>query len=1185
MRKKLCFFMSAMLVLSIGIPGGVTQAAADSEMEAQPTAAQNDTVAGNEGDGEAASQTTSPDNDEMQAVAEADSPSEEIATEDGQTTASEAEEPSSAEEPQVDTTVADSDEATAPEPSAAPPLRAPGTSGFHATITSNKDSYSAGSTAIFAVKYTVDQGAFQEGDTITVSVPTEVASKVRFSVDPLHFSAAVDKGDGTWELTFGPNASAALAGSFSMFITTAEVTEQTTAPVAVGDGSKDLTVIPKGSAGGVGTYTDAIMKDANDDKVSFGDYDYSEGMGDDAAQIGVYDSTNDETIGYRLFVNNKRATMDSITVVDTLPDGMSFDRTRGVRVTTPAGDELDPSLYSVSISGQDLTFSYPGTLTDTVWVYYWVNARGGTGVKYTNRAEINYQSGGTTYQEHRNYVLQGNDYNAACGEKSVDKTVVSPDPADQRVTYTIKFWNSNGFDVSAINLTDRLDDHVRFVYADAGDKFNVNYDEASHSVLISNTSAISGSETEYVRFVVDFTDVPEGYTVENSVGGNTTKTLKMPTVQLDATKTVDGAAPGSGQTFTFQLCDEQGEVLQEKQNDGEDVTFDRLVYSEDDLAVDGSDSTMHYTVKEKAGDNASYTYDDTIYDVAVTLHRETTPDGRTTVTATPAITKAGVPVASMTFDNKSSTTSAAVTKSWVGPVGGPVTVRLLADGEDTGQTLTLDEDNNWADSFDGLSKHDTDGHEIVYTVSEDPVDGYTSEVSGDVASGFTIINTNTETVSVPVTKEWVGPKGSEVTVRLLADGAEVEGQELTLSEANGWADSFEDLPKYAGDGREVAYAVTEGQVSGVDASAYTTTVTGDAATGFAITNANTETVAVSGAKAWDDDDNRDGARPGSITVNLLADGAEVDEATVTADDGWAYSFDGLPKYDAADGHEISYAVTEDAVPNYATAIDGTGIVNSHTPGRTSVTVAKAWDDAGDQDGMRPDSARVQLYANGEPSGDAVELDEGNNWTHTWTGLFQKAGGQDVTYTVEEVGTPEGYAATVSGDATAGFTVTNTHVPETVSVPVAKEWVGGEGGPVTVRLLADGADTGQALRLSGDGGWEGSFGGLPKRAAGEEIAYTVAEDAVEGYSSEITGDAAGGFTVTNTKGGAPGKPGKAPGGKPGLGSSLAKTGDGAMPPAALLAAALAGAAASLLARRRTLPTAGRGAAAHARHQKR
>lgn len=34
--------------------------------------------------------------------------------------------------------------------------------------------------------------------------------------------------------------------------------------------------------------------------------------------------------------------------------------------------------------------------------------------------------------------------------------------------------------------------------------------------------------------------------------------------------------------------------------------------------------------------------------------------------------------------------------------------------------------------------------------------------------------------------------------------------------------------------------------------------------------------------------------------------------------------------------------------------------------------------------------------------------------------------------------PEGYTAAITGDATSGFTVTNAHEPETVSVPVTKK---------------------------------------------------------------------------------------------------------------------------------------------------
>lgn len=86
----------------------------------------------------------------------------------------------------------------------------------------------------------------------------------------------------------------------------------------------------------------------------------------------------------------------------------------------------------------------------------------------------------------------------------------------------------------------------------------------------------------------------------------------------------------------------------------------------------------------------------------------------------------------------------------------------------------------------------------------------------------------------------------------------------------------------------------------------------------------------------------------------------------------------------------------------------------------------------------------------------------------------------------------------------------------VSVPVEKKWVGPAAAKATVRLLADGKDTGKSIELNESNNWKGSFKGLAKYSkSGSEVAYTVAEDAVEGYSSKVTGDAGRGFTVTNT----------------------------------------------------------------------
>ena len=80
-------------------------------------------------------------------------------------------------------------------------------------------------------------------------------------------------------------------------------------------------------------------------------------------------------------------------------------------------------------------------------------------------------------------------------------------------------------------------------------------------------------------------------------------------------------------------------------------------------------------------------------------------------------------------------------KAWVGPKTNSVTVHLLADGTDTGKTVTLSDANSWTDTFSSLDKYNADGTEIVYSVKEDEVSGYTSEVTGDATTGFTITNT------------------------------------------------------------------------------------------------------------------------------------------------------------------------------------------------------------------------------------------------------------------------------------------------------------------------------------------------------------------------------------------------------------------------------------------------------------
>jgi hypothetical protein len=369
-----------------------------------------------------------------------------------------------------------------------------------------------------------------------------------------------------------------------------------------------------------------------------------------------------------------------------------------------------------------------------------------------------------------------------------------------------------------------------------------------------------------------------------------------------------------------------------------------------------------------------------------------------------------------------------VTKTWVGKPTESVEVKLLADGKDSGKKLTLTAAEGWKGTFEKLSKYDEkDGHEIEYSIEEVKIDGYTTGISGSAENGFTITDTISGTVSIPVTKVWKGEPASKVEVTLYADGKEVETK--TLSEDNDWQYTFTDLEKYK-DGEEINYTVEEKEVEG-----YTSAKTGDIENGIIFTNTRTGKTAVEGKKVWDDKDNQDGKRPEEIAVNLLANGEVVQSATVSEKLNWQFSFEDLDKYDE-EGQEITYTVEEEAVEGYKTSYDGTTITNSYTPETTSVTVKKEWNDSNDKAKKRPDSVKVALFADGKQVDEAT-LSKKNKWTYTFSDLDKKKDGKDIVYTVKELEVANKYTSEVTGDAEKGFTITNTYKEEETPVKPSK----------------------------------------------------------------------------------------------------------------------------------------------------
>lgn len=413
-------------------------------------------------------------------------------------------------------------------------------------------------------------------------------------------------------------------------------------------------------------------------------------------------------------------------------------------------------------------------------------------------------------------------------------------------------------------------------------------------------------------------------------------------------------------------------------------------------------------------------------------------------------------------------------------------------------------------------KLDETEHAVLVTYDADQqlyhvtIDG---EAIGSKASPKVIANEkDIHYIDLEASKVWddqdnvEGLRPEKIEFQLYKNG-KAEGKPVALSAGNDWKVTFSALPDKDKDGKAITYTVKEVKVP----THYTTD--SQEAQFFdgkaTITNKRTpETTEVTVKKVWDDAQNQDGLRPSTITVHLLANGEEVQTATLSGEgDTWSHSFTDLPVY--KNGQKLVYTVTEDTVANYSTAIDGSTITNTYKPGKTSVTVTKKWADAENQDGLRPKSIKVQLYANDQKSGKEVELSADNDWTYTFSDLDEKKAGQAIQYTVKEIEVPKGYTQTVEATNPGQVVISNKHTPSKTKVQVTKKWEdannqdGLRPATITVKLYKDGVATDQTLELSEANQWQGTFENLDEKAAGKAIHYTVKEENVpEGYTLSI-----------------------------------------------------------------------------------
>ncbi|MFB5431815.1 Cna B-type domain-containing protein [Enterococcus casseliflavus] len=353
-----------------------------------------------------------------------------------------------------------------------------------------------------------------------------------------------------------------------------------------------------------------------------------------------------------------------------------------------------------------------------------------------------------------------------------------------------------------------------------------------------------------------------------------------------------------------------------------------------------------------------------------------------------------------------------------------ITVYLMQNGKEIDkQIVKADKEGDWTYRFDNLPKYDAEGKVYTYTIQEENVPGYTSEING-----YDLVNTyrNTET-TVSGTKIWndnnnqLNIRPESITVELMQNGKEIDNQIVKADKEGNWTYHFENLPKYDSKGKAYVYTIQEATVSG-----YISEVNG-------YDLVNTETTTVSGRKTWNDNDNQFNTRPESITVKLMRNGEKYAEKNVKSDNhgNWTYRFDKLPKYDA-EGKAYTYKIQEEKVSGYTTKVNGYDLVNTYRNTETTeISGTKTWNDYDNQFNTRPESITVKLMQNGEKYAEKiVKADKKGNWTYRFDKLPKyDAEGKAYTYTIQEGKVPD-YTTKING-----YNLVNTYTgPETPKTP-------------------------------------------------------------------------------------------------------------------------------------------------------
>ena len=481
----------------------------------------------------------------------------------------------------------------------------------------------------------------------------------------------------------------------------------------------------------------------------------------------------------------------------------------------------------------------------------------------------------------------------------------------------------------------------------------------------------------------------------------------------------------------------------------------------------------------------------------------------------------------------------------------------------TGNSIT---DDNWNYTFTDLSKYNSQGNEITYTVDEQEINASDLKFYTKSINKYNITNTFTvpdDKININVTKHW-NDNGNITSLRpqsikyILTGGTNQIEQTVSGNTNNdkNWNYKFENLPKYNAQGNEIDYQLSEDMnniwhysnkinLLGTTGNTREYEITNNCNFDMFITN-------IGITKKWNDHNNVNGKRPTSVKFILHGSDGSNYEETATGDshaESWKISFSNIHRY-TTDGNPITYTLQElevnsgdlrfytnpgninvkftqnnDPITSELLEYENTFAVPLDT---ISVTATKHWEDNSNVNGKRPASIKYILKGGSTPIEKVVTGSTTNdeNWNYTFTDLPKyNSQGNEIAYTIDEQEVNQNdlkfYKKSINK-----YSITNTFtVPdEKTEVQVNKTWEDNSNAngkrPTSIKYVLTGNGLTKEQTVTGstttNENWSYKFTNLPKyNSQGNEITYTIDEQEVNQndlkfYTKQVTG-----LKVTNT----------------------------------------------------------------------